>query len=91
MTQPPQTPWHFTSVSDGAFSVHRGIDGPDPIAHDIPNRDIAQLIAAAPAMFAALELCEGALADLSRLDDGTCSVSALNATRDAMVLARGEA
>jgi hypothetical protein len=39
-------------------------------------------------MFEALELCEDALADLSRLDDGTCSTSALFAAREVLEKAR---
>jgi hypothetical protein len=39
-------------------------------------------------MCEALELCEDALAELSRLDDGTCSTSALFAARDVLAKAR---
>ena len=45
-------------------------------------------MALAPEMFDALELCEDALADLSRLDDGTCSTSALIAARKVLDKAR---
>jgi hypothetical protein len=48
----------------------------------------AQLMALAPEMFDALELCEDALSDLSRLDDGTCSTSALFAAREVLAKAR---
>jgi hypothetical protein len=48
----------------------------------------AQLMAASPEMLDALELCEDALAELSRLDDGTCSTSALIAAREALAKAR---
>jgi hypothetical protein len=46
---------------------------------------------AAQDMFAALELCEDVLSDLARLDDGTPSVSALNAARTAIAKAKGGA
>ena len=46
---------------------------------------------AAPAMLEALELCEHVLSDLSRLDDGTPSISALNMTREAIAKAKGGA
>jgi len=49
----------------------------------------ARLIAAAPQMFDALELCEDVLAELARLDDGTPSVSALNMTRHVLAKAKG--
>jgi hypothetical protein len=44
---------------------------------------------AAPDMLEALELCEDALSDLARLDDGTPSISALNMARDAIAKAKG--
>jgi hypothetical protein len=37
-----------------------------------------------PDQLAALVLCEDALSELARLDDGTCSISALNAARAAI-------
>lgn len=49
----------------------------------------AQLIAAAPEMLAALQLCEDVLSDLARLDDGTPSISALHMARDAIAKAEG--
>jgi hypothetical protein len=56
---------------------------------DLDEREAnANLIAAAPQIFDALELCEAALAELSRLDDGTCSTSALIAAREALAKAR---
>lgn len=48
----------------------------------------ARMMALAPEMFDALELCEDALSDLSRLDDGTCSTSALFAAREVLAKAR---
>lgn len=49
----------------------------------------SRLIAAAPEMLDALRLCEDALSDLARIDDGTPSVSALNMARDAIAKAEG--
>jgi hypothetical protein len=46
---------------------------------------------AADDLLDALELCEDALSDLARLDDGTCSVCALHAARDAIAKAKGGA
>ena len=40
-------------------------------------------------MLKALELCEDVLSDLARLDDGTPSLSALHAARDAIAKAKG--
>ena len=51
-------------------------------------RDDDDFIAAFSEMFDALELCVDALAELSRLDDGTCSVSALIRAREALAKAR---
>jgi hypothetical protein len=48
----------------------------------------ARMMALAPEMFDALELCEDALAELLRLDDGTCSTSGLFAAREALAKAR---
>jgi hypothetical protein len=48
----------------------------------------ARLMALAPEMFDALEICEDALAELSRLDDGTCSTAALIAARAILAKAR---
>ena len=45
-------------------------------------------LCAATDMLDALELCEDALADLARLDDGTPSVSALHAARAAIAKAK---
>ena len=45
-------------------------------------------LCAATEMLDALELCEDALADLARLDDGTPSVSALHAARAAIAKAK---
>jgi hypothetical protein len=47
----------------------------------------ARIMAAAPEMLAALELCEDVLAKLARLDDGTPSISALDAARAALAKA----
>jgi hypothetical protein len=44
---------------------------------------------AAQDMLDALELCEDALSDLARIDDGTASISALNAARAAIAKAKG--
>lgn len=46
---------------------------------------------AAQEMLEALELCEDVLSELSRLDDGTPSVSALNMARAAIAKAKGGA
>jgi len=51
----------------------------------------ARLMAAAPELLDALELCEDALADLARLDDGTPSISALQSARAAIAKAKGGA
>ena len=48
-----------------------------------------RLCDAAQDMLDALELCEDALSDLARLDDGTPSVNALNAARSAIAKAKG--
>ena len=45
---------------------------------------------AAAEMLRVVELCEDVLSDLSRLDDGTPSVSALNATREVIAKAKGD-
>ena len=42
-----------------------------------------------PELLETLELCENALADLARLDDGTPSISALHAARAAIAKATG--
>jgi hypothetical protein len=47
------------------------------------------LCEAARDLLDAVELCEEVLSDLSRLDDGTPSVSALNMARDAIAKAKG--
>jgi hypothetical protein len=46
---------------------------------------------AARDMLEALQLCEDVLSDLARLDDGTPSISALNASRKAIAKATGGA
>lgn len=77
------------------------IEGPDGkmIAYDVPLDDYSLrsggekdrlLCDAAAEMLEALELCEDVLSDLSRLDDGTPSVSALNMARAAIAKAKGE-
>ncbi|HEY1757706.1 MAG TPA: hypothetical protein VGG72_20205 [Bryobacteraceae bacterium] len=48
-----------------------------------------RLCDAAADMLRVLELCEDVLSELSRLDDGTPSVSALNAAREVIAKARG--
>jgi hypothetical protein len=53
------------------------------------ERANARLIKTAPDMLAALELCEEVLAELARVDDGTPSISALNAARAAIAKATG--
>lgn len=50
-----------------------------------------RLCDAAAEMLEALELCEDVLSDLSRLDDDTPSVSALNMARAAIAKAKGDA
>jgi hypothetical protein len=78
------------------------IEDPDgnTVFYDVPldNYDLRYggqkerlLCDSATLMFEALELCENALADLARLDDGTPSVSALNAARQALAKANGGA
>jgi hypothetical protein len=47
------------------------------------------LQSAASDLFAALKLCEDALSELARLDDGTLSISALNAARKAIAKVEG--
>jgi hypothetical protein len=58
-----------------------------PLEYSGQEKANARLIAAAPEMFAALELCEDVLAELARLDDGTPSISALHAARAALAKA----
>ena len=48
-----------------------------------------RLCDSATEMLRVLELCEDVLSDLWRLDDGTPSVSALNAARDIIAKAKG--
>lgn len=78
------------------------IEDPDgnTICHDLPLDDYdlrhggdkqRLLCDAAADMLAALQLCEEVLSDLARLDDGTPSVSALNAARAAIAKAVGGA
>ncbi len=50
-----------------------------------------RLCDAAREMFDALVLCEDALSDLARIDDGTCSISALIAVRAVLAKAKGGA
>lgn len=70
------------------------------IFHDVPldNYDLPSggdterhLCDAAGDMLEALQLCEDVLSDLARLDDGTPSISALNAARKAIAKATGGA
>lgn len=70
------------------------------IFHDVPldNYDLRyggdterRLCDAAGDMLEALQLCEDVLSDLARLDDGTPSISALNAARKAIAKATGGA
>ncbi len=49
----------------------------------------ARLIAAAPEMLEALRLCEDALSELARTDDGTPSISALLMIRAIIAKTRG--
>ena len=55
----------------------------------VDDRAKAELIVAAPEMLDALILCEDALSELARLDDGTPSISALIAARSAIARAKG--
>jgi hypothetical protein len=76
------------------------IEDPDgnTVHYDVPLDDYVlrhggeaerRLCDAAAEMLRVLELCEDMLSDLSRLDDGTPSVSALNATREVIAKAKG--
>jgi transcription initiation factor IIE alpha subunit len=56
----------------------------NPLEYTDQERANARLIAAAPDLLEALELCEDVLA---RLDDGTPSISALHAARAAIAKA----
>jgi hypothetical protein len=59
----------------------------NPLEYTDQERANARLIAAAPDLLEALELCEDVLAELARLDDGTPSISALHAARAAIAKA----
>jgi hypothetical protein len=70
------------------------------IFHDVPldNYDLRhggdeerRVCDAARDMLEALQLCEDVLSELARLDDGTPSISALNAARKAIAKATGGA
>lgn len=61
----------------------------DDDALEAEARANAALLAAAPEMLAALELCADVLSELARLDDGTPSISALTLTRAAISKATG--
>jgi hypothetical protein len=76
------------------------IEDPDgnTVAHDIAldsfflhsgGEKARMLCDAAMEMLEALRLCEDVLSELARLDDGTPSVSALNAARAAIAKAEG--
>lgn len=80
--------------------VHIEDPAGNTIAYDEPLDDYSLraggdndrlLCDAAAEMLEALELCEDVLSDLSRLDDGTPSVSALNLARAAIAKAKGPA
>jgi hypothetical protein len=90
--------------SDGRFitapdptGVHRDIYIAEIVEADdegrlaTPEQQLAnsELIAAAPEMLEALELCEEVLSELARLDDGTPSVSALHMATNAIARATG--
>jgi hypothetical protein len=58
--------------------------------HDVPlDNHFLGLEGERAEMLEALELCEDVLSDLSRLDDGTPSVSALNMVRAILAKAKG--
>jgi len=59
-------------------------EDPDDDSLEQQSRQHVALIAVAPALLYAAELAEDALRDLARSDDGTCSISALHALRDAI-------
>jgi hypothetical protein len=60
-----------------------------PLEYTDQERANARLIKAAPDMLEALELCQEVLTELARVDDGTPSISALNAARAAIAKATG--
>src|ERR1700679_4257089 len=62
-----------------------------PLDYTEQEKANARLITAAPELVEALELCEDVLSELARLDDGTPSISALNAARKAIAKAKGGA
>src|SRR5580658_7284429 len=71
-----------TIAPENDADMHTAQRGPQDEAN-------ACLIAAAPDMLEALEVCEDVLSNLARLDDGTPSVRALNLARAAIARARG--
>jgi hypothetical protein len=74
---------------DGGSPVNEiEISGPTGSELAIWQDDDLRLRLAATDMLAALELCEDALVELARLDDGTPSVSALHAARAAIAKAK---
>lgn len=77
---------------DGGSPVNEiEISGPDGSGLAIWQDDDLRLRLAATDMLDALELCEDALANLARLDDGTPSISALHAARAAIAKAKPSA
>jgi hypothetical protein len=71
-----------TIAPENDADMHTAQRGPQDEAN-------ACLIAVAPDMLEALEVCEDLLSNLARLDDGTPSVRALNLARAAIARARG--
>lgn len=80
---------HWTDVSNFDFDAALCRASDHYRAEVAEAREVLQN--AAGDLLAALELCEDVLSDLARLDDGTPSVSALNAARKAIAKAKGGA
>jgi hypothetical protein len=87
--------YRYTKLDDG-----EGLDGGPRYEVDdihgfticvVDDENTARLFSASLDLLEALGLCEDALSELARLDDGTCSISALYATKAAIAKAKGDA
>lgn len=90
-------PWDICRVNVLMIYADNGLRIADCQCDDQPDMPEEQeeanavLIAAAPEMLDALDMCAEVLAELARLDDGTPSVSALSMARAAIAKAKGGA
>ena len=80
---------HFESYDGGSAvdEIEICTDEEDELA--VWRDDDLRLRLAARDLLDALELCEDVLSEFARLDDGTPSISALHAARDAIAKAKG--